>query len=141
MYPQGNDILVVVHEPQQRARTVHLLADEGFSVSEAAEGLAALRASAHRRFALIVAATNLPGSLDGGAIVRRMRLRQPRLRGLFTGEPASRPASVDPDTDDFIATPFERHELIGCVFELLHREIAGDAADLARRVRAELRAS
>ena len=141
VYPQGNDILVVVHEPERRERIVRLLADEGFAVTAAAEGLAALRASADRRLGLVVAAMDLPGSLDGPTTVRQARQHHPGLKVLYTGEPAVRPALSNPDTEDFIAAPFERHELIGCVFELLHREAGGEAADLGRRVRAELRAS
>ena len=141
MYPQGTDILVVVHEPQRRERIVRLLAGEGFAVSEAAEGLAALRTSAGHRFALIIAATDLPGSLDGAAVVRRMRQRQPWLKVLYTGEPVARSVLGHSTGDDFIAAPFERHELIGCVFELLHRVAAAETADLARRMRAELKAS
>ncbi len=136
-----NEILVVVHEPDQRERIARLLTDEGFATTKAADGLTGLRALGDRRFAMVVAATDLPGSLDGPAIVRHARRRNPRLKILYTGEPATRPAFGNPDIDDFIATPFDRHELIGCVFELLHRPMAGGAADLGRRVRAELKAS
>lgn len=141
MYLQGNEILVVVNEAERRELITCLLAGEGFAVTAAGDGLSALRACANRRFGLIVAATDLPGSLDGPAIVRRARLRQPWLRVLHTGEPASRPILAYPDTDDFIAAPFDRAELIGCVFELLHRPAGSEVADLGRRVRAEARAS
>jgi CheY-like chemotaxis protein len=141
MYPQGNEILIVDHEPKRRERIVGLLAAEGFAVTEVSEGLAALRVCANRRFALIVSAVDLPGSLDGGATVRRVRLRQPWVKVLYTGEPSSRPAPGNADMDDFIAAPFERFELIGCVFELLHRIAADEAADLARSLRAERKAS
>jgi DNA-binding response OmpR family regulator len=138
---ERNEILVVVHEPERRERIARLITEEGFAVTTAGEGLAALRILGDRGFMLIVAATNLPGSLDALAMMRRARQRHPRLKVLYTGEPATRPALGNPDIDDFIATPFERHELIGCVFELLHRPVASGAADLGRRVRAELRAS
>lgn len=141
MYPQGNEILIVVHEAEQRERIAHLLTDEGFAVTTAADGLTALRACANRRFGLIVAATDLPGSLSGSVIAQRARRRQPWLKVLHTGEPASRAALAYPDTDDFIAVPLERADLIGCVFELLHRAVAAGAADLGRRVRTEVRAS
>lgn len=141
MYPQGKEILVVVHDPQRREQIACLLSDEGFTVTVAAEGLAALRVCADRRFGLIVAATDLPGSLDGPGIVRRVRRRHPGMKFLYAGEPAARPALGNPNADDFIAVPFERHELIGCVYELLHRTVESEAADLGRRVRAEVRAS
>ena|SRR5579862_7329245 len=138
MYPQGNEILVVAHQPNRRERITQFLADEGFAVTAAAEGLAALRAFGDRQFGLVVAAVDLPGSLDGLATVRRARRRQPGLRALYTGEPASRPLLANPATEDFIAAPFERRELIGCVFELLHRAAMDEAADLGRRIRAEI---
>jgi DNA-binding response OmpR family regulator len=141
MYPQGKEILVVVHDSRRREQIACLLTDEGFAVTTAADGLAALRACPERRFGLIVAATDLPGSLDGPGIVRWVRRRQPAMKVLYAGEPVVRPAFGNPDTDDFIAVPFERHELIGCVYELLHRTAAAEAADLGRRVRTEVRAS
>jgi len=33
------------------------------------------------------------------------------MKVLYAGEPATRPAFSNPDTDDFITVPFERHEL------------------------------
>ena len=141
MYPQGNEILVIVNEAERRELIVRLLVGEGFPVTAAGDGLTALRACANQRFGLIVVATDLPGSLDGPAIVRRVWRRQPWLKALHTGEPASRPILAHPDTDDFIAAPFDRAELIGCVFELLHRSAGSEAVDLGRRVRAEVRAS
>jgi two-component system, OmpR family, phosphate regulon response regulator OmpR len=139
MYPQGREIIVVVDEPERRERIVRILADEGFAVTAAAEGLSALRAMAARRYALVVAAVTLPGSLDGPTTVRRARQRQPWLKVLYTAEPERRPLAANPDLDDFIAAPFERRELLGCTFELLQR--GAEAADLARRIRIERRAS
>jgi DNA-binding response OmpR family regulator len=140
MYPEGQEILVVVDDRERRERVARILASEGFAVTEAAEGLAALRATAARRYSLIVAAARLPGSLDGETTVRQARARQPWLKALYIEERAIRPMRGNPDIDDYIAAPFERHELIGCTFELLQRG-AADAADLARRLRTELRAS
>jgi CheY-like chemotaxis protein len=141
MYPDGREILVVVHEPERRERIVRILADEGFAVNAAAEGLSALRAVGAQHYSLIVASAALPGSLDGATTVRRARRRQPWLKALYVAEAASRPAVANPDTDDVITVEFERWELLGCTFELLHREAMADAADLVRRIRAERRAS
>jgi CheY-like chemotaxis protein len=141
MYLDGRDILVVVNEPERRERIVRILADEGFAVTAACEGLAALRAIGTRRYSLMVAGVDLPGSLDGPTTVRRARQRQPWLKALYTDQLACRPGLSDPATDDFIAAPFERWELLGCTFELLHRGARPEAADLARSMRTELRAS
>lgn len=136
----GQEILVVVDDRERRERISHVLAAEGFAVTAAAEGLAALRAVGTRRYALAIAAARLPGSLDGRTTIRQARLRQPWLKALYIEEGGGRPTQGDPETDDVIAAPFERRELIGCTFELLHRRGA-DAADLARRTRLARNAS
>jgi DNA-binding response OmpR family regulator len=143
MYPEGQEILIVIDDAECRQRSAAILRDAGFSVTEAAAGLAALRAVGAKRFALIVVATRLPGSLDGRTTVRQARTRQPWLKALFIEDHRSehriRPPVGNPDSDDLIFAPFERHELIGCVFELLHRSAAANY-DLARRARTALRA-
>ena len=143
MYPEGQEILVVIDDADCRQRSAAILRDEGFSVTEAAAGLAALRAIGARRFALIVVAMQLPGSLDGRTTVRQARTRQPWLKALLIenhhSENRARPALNNLDSDDLIFAPFERHELIGCIFELLHRGAAA-SYDLARRARTVLRA-
>jgi DNA-binding response OmpR family regulator len=137
-YPVDQEILVVDDDPARRQRIVQILAAENFAVTAAAEGLAALRTVANRRFALIIAGLRLPGSLDGVATVRQARLRQPGLKALFTDASGCQPHLGNRDSDDFIAGPIARWELLGCVFELLQR---GPAADLTRRARTERRAS
>jgi two-component system OmpR family response regulator len=138
MYLDGQDILVVVDDREQRECIAGILAQEGFAVTAAAEGLSALRAANARDYALVVAAARLPGSLDGAATVRQARSRQPWLKALFVEDRTARPAPGDPAADDVIAAPFERHELLGCTFELLHRS-NGEAAQLGRRARTGLR--
>jgi CheY-like chemotaxis protein len=141
MYPDGQQILVVVDDAVQRQLIARLLADEGFGVTEAAEGLSALRAIGARRYALMIAALRLPGSLDGRSTARRARLRQPWLKTLYTDEYGHRPERGDWETADFIPLPCERYELLGCVFELLQRGATGAQSDLARRARTEQHAS
>jgi DNA-binding response OmpR family regulator len=140
MYPQGHEILVVIDDSQRREQVARILSDEGFAVTAAAEGFAALRAASAQRFAMVVAAAELPGSLDGATTVRQARVRQPWLKALYIDQSHLRRDRGNPDTDDRIAAPFERHELIGCTFELLQRG-ASDASDLTRRARTELRAT
>jgi CheY-like chemotaxis protein len=141
MYSEAHPILVVDHEPVRRERIAQILAEEGFPITTAADGLGALRLAGQRRFALIVAAAGLPGSLDGPATLRQARARQPWLKALFTGDAGGRPRWDNPDCDDFVAAPLRRRELLGCVFELLHRQSAPGGAGLERRYRAQLRAS
>ena len=140
MYPQGQEILIVIDDRVRRERVVHILADEGFAVSAVSEGLAALRAVGAQSYALVIAATELPGSLDGATTVRQARARQPWLKALFIDDSRVRRDRGSRDADDFITVPFERRELIGCTFELLQRG-KDETADLSRRVRTTLRAS
>lgn len=135
MYPVGKNILVVDNEPERRGLIAQVLADEGFAVTAVGEGLAGLRALAEQRFSLAVAAIRLPGTFDGLSFIRQARARQPWLRGLLTGGYEARLPPHNPDRDNFIAAPFYRHELLGCVFELLERDTAPGAADLTRRCR------
>jgi CheY-like chemotaxis protein len=141
MFQDGRAILVVDNLPERRARVACILADEGFAVTPAGEGLSALRALAAQRYSLIIASAGLPGSLDGAATVRRARQRQPWLKALFIAEAAGWQARGNPDTDDVIAAPFERWEVLGCTFELLQRQTLPEATDLARSIRAERRVS
>jgi DNA-binding response OmpR family regulator len=134
MYPEGQNILIVIDDRECRGGVAQVLAADGFSVTMVAEGLAALRAISVQHYALIIAATQLPGSLDGKTTVRQARSRQPWLKALYITDHAARSLL---DTSDVIVAPFERHELIGCVFELLQRATV-DPDDLMRRARTAL---
>lgn len=140
MYPEGQDILVLIDDRGQRERVLQILGNEGFAVTAAGEGLAALRAIGSQRYALVIAATRLPGSLDGRTTVRQARMRQPWLKALYLEDRIDRREHNNPEIEDVVAAPFERHELVGCTFELLQRGTIG-TGDLCRRARTELRAS
>lgn len=121
MYPEGTPILLVDSDAKRREFGARVLAEEGFAVTAMSEGFSAIRAAGEGRFALAVAALRLPGTLDGPTTVRHIRARQPWLKALFIGQPAMRQAAPACDRDDFIADPYRRRELLGCVFELLQR--------------------
>ena len=137
MSPVGRRILVV--EGDERVRTIieKTLCEEGFTVTAVTDAAAALAALERARFALAVIEVNLPGPLDGLAAARRARAVQPALRCLFTARAPPGAVWDNPDRDDFIARPFDRRELLGCVFELLHRgggeERAASPATCPRR--------
>jgi DNA-binding response OmpR family regulator len=124
MYPDEQHILLIDNAAERRQLCQRVLSDAGFAVTAVSEGISAIRAAASRRFALALAAMELPGTLDGPATLRQIRARQPWLKALFTGDVAQRPLWRGSDRDDFIPSPFHRRDLLGCVFELLHREIA-----------------
>jgi DNA-binding response OmpR family regulator len=123
MYLEAQQILVIDDDARRRQLIERTLIEEGFAVTALAEGFSAIRAAASGRFALAIAALSLPGTLDGPSTVRQLRGRQPRLKALFTGDVAQWPGRPDRICDDFILSPFHRRDLLGCVFELLQREI------------------
>jgi len=124
MYPEGKRILVIDDDTRRRLLIERILTEEGFAVTAVAQGFSAIRAAASVPFALAVAAVSLPGTLDGPNTMRQLRARQPGLKALFTGDVAQSPRRPDRSCDDFIPAPFHRRDLLGCVFELLQREIA-----------------
>jgi DNA-binding response OmpR family regulator len=136
MYPQGTPILVIDGEANRRRLTERLLAAEGFAVIAVSEGFSAIRTAGLYRFALAVAAVQLPGTLDAVATLRLMRARQPWLKALFIGDAAFRSAQLDRYRDEFIASPFRARELLGCAFELLQREPPSGERGRASRSRA-----
>ncbi len=128
MYPEGKQILVIDNDTLRRRLSERILIDEGFAVTAVPEGFSAIRAAESRRFTLAIAAVSLAGSLDGRTTVRQLRVRQPWLKALFTGDVALWPPRPDGDCDGFIPSPFHARNLLGCVFELLQREVVHERA-------------
>ena len=136
MYPDRQQILIIDSEAKRRRLSERVLGEEGFAVTAVSEGLSAIRAADNSRFSLIIAAMGLPGTLDGPTTVRQLRARQPWLRALFTGDAAQRPQRPDDDFDEFICAPFDHRDLLGCVFELLQREVSDEHGGRRDRSRA-----
>ncbi len=121
MPPETQHVLVIDDNAERRQMIANVLGGEGFAGTAVAEGFSAIRAAGGEGYALALVAVALAGTLDGAATVRQIRTRQPWLKALFTGDPAQRPRRSCGDCDDFIAAPFHRRDLLGCVFELLQR--------------------
>jgi CheY-like chemotaxis protein len=121
MPPDAQHVLVIDENAERREMIAGVLGGEGFAVTAVAEGFSAIRVAGGQGYALVLVAMALPGMLDGAATVKQIRARQPWLKALFTGEAAQRPRWRVGDCDDFIAAPFHRRDLLGCVFELLQR--------------------
>ena len=132
MYPEGNQILVIDSDSRRRGQSQETLAGEGFAVTAVPEGFSAIRAVEGERFAVVIAAVNLPGSLDGPTTVRQLRDRQPWLKALFIGDLDGRVWRPERDCDDFIPMPFYQRDLLGCVFEVLQRDTGIDRQDRSR---------
>ena len=70
MYPVGQNVLIVDDDLGRGQGIERILREEGFAVTIATEGFAALRAAGSEQFALVIAAVELPGTLDGVKIGR-----------------------------------------------------------------------
>ena len=128
MNPVLREILVIDGNERERTLIEHTLAEQGFTVTAVGDGDSALRRIETKPFALVVAEIRLPGSLDGMTTLQYARAQQPGLKCLFTSDFAPARPWNDVDLDDFIAKPFRRLELVGCVFELMQRDAAAGGA-------------
>ncbi len=101
-----------------------LLAEAGFDVSTAPTALTALDLLAEGAFDMVVTEVDLAGGLNGVELVKCARAQQPSLRSLFISGRTGPYGVVDePDRDDFVGIPFRNSELVGCVWELLSRDL------------------
>src|SRR5260370_8715549 len=120
MYPEGQTVLVVDHDLARRQSIERILTEEGFSVTAVSGGFAAARAAKAKRFAVIITAVELPGTLDGTTTVRRLRARQPWVKALFTATVSPGPRWTNRDSHEFIAPPFHRRPLLCRVLSSPH---------------------
>src|SRR3982750_1393414 len=116
-------LLLVDDDPPIRRMLEQTLSAEGYSVSAAADGGAALAAVERSLPDAIVLDVSMPG-LDGRAVTRRLRakgLRVPIL--LLTARDAvhERVAGLDAGADDYLVKPFDTDELGARVRALLRR--------------------
>jgi DNA-binding response OmpR family regulator len=128
MNPVQREILVIDGDETARTLIEQTLAEQGFTVTAVGDGDSALRRIKTKPFALVVAEIRLPGSLDGMTTLQYARAQQPKLKCLFTSGFTPARSWNNVDLDDFIAKPFRRRELVGCVFELMQRDAAAGGA-------------
>ena len=128
-------ILVVDDEPTVAEVHRRLLAKEGYTVTVAADGFAALEAVAEQRPHLVLMDVNMPG-LSGIDACRRIK-EDPAHRltpvVMVTGltEREKRIASLDAGADDFLNKPVDPHELFARVRSLVRMKRYTDDLDSA----------
>jgi DNA-binding response OmpR family regulator len=106
---------------------------EGFAVSTAADGEAALAATARERPAAIVLDVVLP-DLDGRIVARRLRAGgcdTPICILSARDEVADRVAGLQAGADDYLVKPFAIEELVARLHALLRRRPSGPDGALA----------
>lgn len=118
----GPDILVVDDDPRLREVVRYALSRAGFSIREAGDGAAALRAVAEREPALIVLDVLMP-ELDGIEVCRTLRRTSdvPIVFLSSRGEELDRVLGLELGGDDYLTKPFSTRELVSRVKAVLRR--------------------
>ncbi len=114
-------VLVVEDEFLIRLTLSEVLADEGFEVLEAETGDQAVTIlDSTPDIAVLLTDIQLPGSLDGRALVQRARQTWPDLPVIFmTGRPDSMDANKAGGREIYVAKPYLPSEICSAVRKML----------------------
>lgn len=116
----GNRILVVEDEFLIRLTLSEVLADEGYEVLEAESGDEAVDIiEANPDIAVLLTDIQLPGLLDGRALVQRARAMRPDLPVIFM---TGRPDAIEPKPgarEMYVAKPYLPAEICAAVRKML----------------------
>jgi two-component system response regulator MprA len=135
--PSGDRVLVVDDDPPLRRMLARTLSAEGYEVTVAVDGGAALLAAERSAPDVIVLDVAMP-AIDGLSVCRRLRskgLPTPILMLTARDAVADRVAGLEAGADDYLVKPFAIEELIARLRALTRRGKQSDAllayADLA----------
>lgn len=127
----GKHILIVDDEPTIVEVVQLYLQREGFEVTTAADGQAALAAVARRRPDLMILDLMLP-HIDGLEIIRQVRASGalPIIMLTARSEETDRVVGLELGADDYVTKPFSPRELVARVKAVLRRsQAAAQASD------------
>ena len=114
-------VLIVDDEPNIVLSLEFLLRQQGYEVSVARDGEAALATAEERPLDLVVLDVMLPG-LDGFEVCRRLREHTASLRILLLtarGRDVERVRGLEEGADAYVTKPFSTRDLMKKVAELL----------------------
>ncbi len=116
----ANQILVVEDEFLIRLTLSEVLADEGYDVLEAETGDEAIKIlDANPHIAVLLTDIQLPGKLDGQALVQRARITRPDLPVIFmTGRPDTLERK-SASKELYVAKPYLPSEICAAVRKML----------------------
>jgi two-component system, OmpR family, response regulator MprA len=125
--PQKARILVVEDDARVSSSVRRALLYEGYDVTLAADGRAALDQARETEPDLVLLDIMLPG-IDGIEVCRRLRAAGdvPILMLTARDATADRVAGLDSGADDYLAKPFAYDELLARVRALLRRRLPAD---------------
>jgi DNA-binding response OmpR family regulator len=123
-------VLIVDDDPPSLKMTAFLLAEEGYEVATADNGLDALRLVEQQAPDLVILDVMMPG-LDGLQVTQRIRrnMSLPIIILSAKGETVDRVQGLDVGADDYLAKPFEPAELLARVRSVLRRSDAFSFGD------------
>lgn len=118
-------ILIVEDDADIRTMVSRFLTKNGCRVTATADGPSMSRAIATARIDLVVLDIMLPGE-DGLSICRRLRATSsvPIIMLTAAGDPVARVVGLEMGADDYVAKPFDPHELLARVRAVLRRAAA-----------------
>jgi len=122
-------ILIVEDDREIRTMVSRFLQKHGVRVSIAADAPAMDKILEAARIDLLVLDLMLPGE-DGLSICRRLRAKStlPVIILTASGEPVARVVGLEMGADDYVAKPFDPHELLARIKAVLRRTNAFPAA-------------
>ncbi len=117
-------IMIVEDEFLIRLTLSEVLSDEGYEVIEAESGDEAIRLLQGGRIDVLLTDIQLPGSLDGRALVRQARATRPDLPVIFmTGRPEAMGRDAAGALDAFISKPYLPSDICTAVKQMLTRSV------------------
>lgn len=129
------NILLVDDEDAIRAGLASALKRAGFAVTEARDGLEALKVLETHQPDVIVLDILMP-NLDGREVCRRLRQAEnwtPIIMLTQISATGEKISSLEEGADDFLNKPFDSYELIAHIRAILRRQaVAGRPAQLAK---------
>jgi CheY-like chemotaxis protein len=115
-----NVVLVVEDEPFVRLFGVDLLEEAGFDVLQAGNADEALRLlETHPEVRVVFSDIQMPGSLDGLGLARRICQRWPRIGIVLTSGHRVR-AEMIPREGRFLPKPYDGKALVREIEEIIH---------------------
>ena len=131
--------LVVDDEPHVAGLIAAVLNAEGFTVTTAADGPAALRRARAGQPDIVVLDIGLPG-LDGFEVCRSLRKEAPVPIVFVTarGDEVDRIVGLELGADDYLVKPFSPRELVARVRAVLRRSGSPEPPPAQRRIAGEI---
>ena len=117
----GNRVMIVEDEFLIRLTLCEVLTDEGYEVTQAESGDEALQLlESGMQVSVLLTDIQLPGKLDGRALVQRIRQARPGLPVIFmTGRPEAMGDQFTGAHEMYVAKPYLPSEICAAVRKML----------------------